>query len=361
MILRTCVVIPVYNENGEISAVVKEIVLSTAFPVLVVDNGSETLVDNALYAFEVREAMAAGRVRVVRFDRHLGKGAALRYAIHDLVSRGFTHMLTIEGDGRIPVRGIFKAMEIARAYPWDLIIGKCRSLWTGLRIYPLLPLQTVNFFTRNEVFETEVLLRLLWKGIRITDFPLTEGSEGAVPDNPVSHILRLWDYVRTSALGAALKRPGQGFSGRRGRGRILLRGVSEECQLGDRDRIELVPLLGKLVAVDVTAFHLAGSMPGLHHFAFRVEESDRSYEVHLSSPSICMFRPTVARELQVYTWAVTFMQSVEEMVRKHPDQKFILEPLWSTLPVSPAPPPGEPGDHCLHEDLWSALQLKPLS
>src|SRR3954471_12736173 len=100
MILRICVVIPTFDNSRTISETVKDVLLNTPFPVLVVDDGSETPVANVLYSWEVRNALEEGRVRVVRFEKNCGKGAALKYAIGDLVARGFTHMFTMDADGQ---------------------------------------------------------------------------------------------------------------------------------------------------------------------------------------------------------------------------------------------------------------------
>ena len=59
MILRTCVVIPTFNNPRTISKVLKDVVMNTGFPVLVIDDGSETAVENVLYSFEVRQALQA--------------------------------------------------------------------------------------------------------------------------------------------------------------------------------------------------------------------------------------------------------------------------------------------------------------
>ncbi|NJL24872.1 MAG: glycosyltransferase family 2 protein [Calothrix sp. SM1_5_4] len=126
MILRVCVVVPTYNNPRTISQVIRDVLVKTEFPVLIVDDGSENPVENALYSFEVKQALGEGRVRVVRFAKNHGKGAALRYAINDLVARGYTHMLTMDGDGQHLAGEIPKLVAVARAHPWDLVMGNRR-------------------------------------------------------------------------------------------------------------------------------------------------------------------------------------------------------------------------------------------
>jgi predicted LPLAT superfamily acyltransferase/glycosyltransferase involved in cell wall biosynthesis len=232
MILRICVVIPTFNNARTISEVIKDVLLTTALPILVVDDGSETPVENVLYSWDVRGALEAGRVRVVRFEKNQGKGAALKFAIGDLVSRGFTHMFTMDADGQHHGYEITKLTELAQKHPWDLIIGNRRfksenvpeiskfgrkfsNFWvnyqtglqikdsqSGFRLYPLLPLQTMKFYTAHYDFEIEVLIRMLWNGIQVRETEIDvfypEGKDR------VSHFNKLWDNVRISTLNTLL-------------------------------------------------------------------------------------------------------------------------------------------------------------
>ena len=232
MILRVCVVLPTYNNSRSISEAVKDVIVNTPFPVLVVDDGSDIPVTHSLYSWEVRKALEAGRVRVVRFEKNRGKGSALRFAIGDLAALGFTHMMTMDADGQHFAREIQKLVDLAKAYPWDLIIGdrklksetvpgiskfgrKFSNFWvnyetgahiqdsqSGFRLYPLLPLQNMRFFSVKYDFEIEVLIRLMWKGVHAREVDIDvfypEKSER------VSHFNKLWDNVRISLLNTLL-------------------------------------------------------------------------------------------------------------------------------------------------------------
>lgn len=194
MIIRICVVVPTYNHPNTINDVLKDVVLKTPFPVLVIDDGSNSPAVDHLYSWDVRHAMETGRIRVLRRKKNLGKGSALRWAIRDLVSEGFTHMLTIDGDGQHRAADAMNLVVSAKRYPWDLIIGKRQisssgrfsnkvyNFWftyhtgleindsrSGLRLYPLLPIQSYSFFTRRNDFETEILIRMVWNGIHVRE------------------------------------------------------------------------------------------------------------------------------------------------------------------------------------------------
>jgi predicted LPLAT superfamily acyltransferase/glycosyltransferase involved in cell wall biosynthesis len=232
VILRVCVVIPTYNNHLTISDVVKDVVLKTKFPVLILDDGSDRPVADYLYSWDVKQAMEWGRVRLKRFEKNQGKGAALQYAIKHLVDEGYTHMLTMDGDGQHLASEIHKLTETAKSHPWDLIIGNRRlrgdtvpesskfgrkfsNFWvayqtgaavrdsqSGFRLYPLFALQTLKFFTRRYDFEIEALIRLMWRGIQVTETEIDviyqKGSER------VSHFNKLWDNVRLSLLNTVL-------------------------------------------------------------------------------------------------------------------------------------------------------------
>ncbi len=232
MILRVCVVIPTYNNSRAISKVVKDVLTTTPFPVLVIDDGSDTVVANSLYSWEVRQALEEGRLRLHRFEKNRGKGAALRFAIQDLATHGFTHMVTIDGDGQHFAREIAKLVDVARKHPWDLVIGnrmlksetvpgvskfgrKFSNFWvgyetgmqikdsqSGFRLYPLLPLQTMRFLCNRYDFEIEVLIRLMWKGIAVREVEI----EVHYPEKGerVTHFNKFWDNARISLLNAAL-------------------------------------------------------------------------------------------------------------------------------------------------------------
>lgn len=232
MVLRVCVVIPYFDNPRTISAVLRDVVLKTPFPVLVVDDGSETPVVNVLYSFEVKQALEKGRLRVARFPKNQGKGAALRHAINDLVSRGFTHMLTLDGDGRHLVSEAQKLLDLGRKHPWDMIMGN-RGLktepksrlgrWTrkllaycvrfetgsmlqdprsGYRLYPLYPMQMMRFRTSHYDWEVEVLIRLLWSGVQVREVDIETAPFD--PREHVQHYHKFWDSLRISTLNLLL-------------------------------------------------------------------------------------------------------------------------------------------------------------
>ena len=178
MILRVCVVIPSFDDARTISEVVKDVVTATPFPVLILDEGSETPVSHVLYSWEVRGALETGRVKVLRSEIYRGRGTALQTAIRELVKRGFTHMLTMDASGRYSAQDILRLVEEAKNAPFALIVGGSCIRQNGFRLYPLFPLQTMRFLTRDGDFDFEALLRLVWRGIEKKEIAVGPSHKG---------------------------------------------------------------------------------------------------------------------------------------------------------------------------------------
>lgn len=246
MILRGLVCIPVFDNPSTIAEVARDCLRETPFPVLIVDDGSKqpvtTILDHHCSPGSrgprdageplLRSARASGRLRVLRLEANRGKGAAIQAAVRVAVAEGFTHLITLDGDGQHLASEIPKLLEVARENPWDLVIGsrgldgphvpeasrfgrKFSNFWvsyqtrsvvsdsqSGFRLYPLFHLQTMRFFTRRYDFEIEVLIRLLWKGVQVREVPI----ECIYPEasRRVSHFHKLWDNIRISCLNTLL-------------------------------------------------------------------------------------------------------------------------------------------------------------
>jgi predicted LPLAT superfamily acyltransferase/glycosyltransferase involved in cell wall biosynthesis len=234
MILRIRIAIPTYNNPTSITEVTLRTLTETPFPVLVVDDGSSDEIEGILRAAgdEIRSAFESGRLKVSRFPRNRGKGAAIQYAITDSVSEGFTHLVTLDGDGQHHPVEALRLAEIAKAHPWDLVIGarkfesdtvpgiskfgrKFSNHWvgyqtgavvsdsqSGFRLYPLFRVQNLRFFTRKYDFEIEVLIRLIWAGTTVREVEIDVFYPK--PDERVSHFHKFRDNLRISVLNTVL-------------------------------------------------------------------------------------------------------------------------------------------------------------
>lgn len=223
MILRICVVIPVFDNPGTAANVVARALAAAPFPVLVVDDGSARPVSELLPEH--------ARLTVLRLAENQGKGMALRAALAWCLARGFTHLISLDGDGQHYAEDIPALAAEALAHPWNLVIGERRmdstapgishfgkhfsNFWvryqsdgivrdsqSGFRAYPLFFLQTMRFLTRRYDFEIEVLVRLLWRGVEVSHVPVRVLYQPA--GERVSHFRKFRDNARISLLNTLL-------------------------------------------------------------------------------------------------------------------------------------------------------------
>jgi len=112
-VFRPAVLIPAFDCAGTLGAVVAG-ARSHLLPVLVVDDGSRD---------ETAALARSAGADVVQHSRNRGKGAALLTGMRVLAERGFTHALTMDGDGQHLPREIPTLLATASADPAAIVIG----------------------------------------------------------------------------------------------------------------------------------------------------------------------------------------------------------------------------------------------
>jgi glycosyltransferase involved in cell wall biosynthesis len=222
-----CAVIPVYNHEHAIGAVVSR-VREQGLPVVLVDDGS-----SAECAAELERLAAEPSVFLVKHAENRGKGAAVCTGLRAAGERGFTHALQVDADGQHALSDIPRFIEESRAHPGSLVCGhpifdatipKSRYygrylthglVWLetlsfdivdsmcGFRLYPLAPV--LDFLARQRVgahmdFDTEILVRLYWR-----DVPMRWlATRVTYPLDGVSHFRLCADNVLITWLHARL-------------------------------------------------------------------------------------------------------------------------------------------------------------
>jgi glycosyltransferase involved in cell wall biosynthesis len=222
-----CVVIPVYDHEHAIGAVVDS-VLAQGLPVLLVDDGSTEQCRR-----ELERLSAAPDVALLRHERNRGKGAAVMTGFKAARERGYTHAVQIDADGQHTLSDVRRFVEEARAHPDSVICGrpmfdasipKARYygrylthalVWLetlsfeiidsmcGFRVYPLAA--TMALLDRRAVgarmdFDTEILVRMVWRGT-----PTRWLATGvSYPLDGVSHFRMFFDNVRMTSLHVRL-------------------------------------------------------------------------------------------------------------------------------------------------------------
>ncbi len=220
--LKTCVIIPVYNNAGTITDVVQR-TLRYCKDVIVVDDGSTDGSSDSLSEL--------GAV-VVRYIDNRGKGYALKTGFKEAKARGFERAITIDADGQHFPEDIPVFAAQAREHPDAMLVGsrnlrmenmpggntfanKFSNFWfrlqtgvnlpdtqSGFRLYQLNRIGRLRFLTCRYEAELELLVFQCWKGVpmRPVGINVYYPPEG----ERVTHFRPFWDFFRISVLNTAL-------------------------------------------------------------------------------------------------------------------------------------------------------------
>ena len=221
--MKHLVLIPSYDPGIAVDATVRS-ARAAWTPVWVVVDGST---DGSAERLEAMARTDPGLV-VLRLPENRGKGAAVLFAAERALAEGYTHALTMDSDGQHPANLIEPFMRASMAAPHAMVLGRpvfdsdaplvrvrgrrisngMTHAWTlgagigdslfGFRVYPLAPLVAVmkgTAFGRRFDFDTEVAVRLAWRGAT----PINIDAPVRYPkkeDGGVSH----FRYGRDNAL-----------------------------------------------------------------------------------------------------------------------------------------------------------------
>jgi len=226
---RPCVVIPVYNHERAVGAVV-DAVAAQNLPCILVDDGSSP---DCARVLDRLAAARAGRIALIRHAVNRGKGSAVLTGFRHAVQAGYSHAVQIDADGQHRASDIPRFLEQAEAHPQALIVGcpqydetapslrlyarylthvwvwintlslQIKDSMCGFRVYPLPPMMALD--RRRKLgarmnFDIEVLVRLYWTGLEIINVPTSVGY----PSDGVSHFRGWLDNVQISRVHATL-------------------------------------------------------------------------------------------------------------------------------------------------------------
>jgi glycosyltransferase involved in cell wall biosynthesis len=229
MAIRPGTVIPVYNHEQAIPAVLAA-VLRHGLHCVLVDDGSSPL------CAAVLDQLAAAHPQQVTLLRHAvnrGKGGAVLSGLHWLTQHGYSHALQIDSDGQHDAADIPHFIALAERYP-EAVINGCPQydesvpkgrlyarylthVWVwintlsfdivdsmcGFRIYTLAAVTALT--ARQKIgqrmdFDTEIIVRLHWRGVRVVN----QRTRVRYPSDGVSHF-KLWlDNALISRMHATL-------------------------------------------------------------------------------------------------------------------------------------------------------------
>ena len=139
--MQLSVVFPVYNEAGNVEALVDDVVracdpLGREYEIVVVDDGSDDGTSDVLRRLKTR----VPRLRVIFFRRNFGQTAALQAGISH--ARGDV-LVTMDGDGENDPADIPKLLQ-ALAAGVDMVCGWRQGRWQGALLTRRLPSEVAN-------------------------------------------------------------------------------------------------------------------------------------------------------------------------------------------------------------------------
>ena len=217
---RTCVIIPTYNNERTLAAVLRS-VLAVTSDVMVVNDGSTDSTSQIISGF-------GDSIIAIEYSPNRGKGHALKTAFREAVRRGYDYAVTMDSDGQHSVDDLPIFFQTIRQYPDFLLVGsrgmhhpnmpqqntfanKFSNFWftvqtahrlpdtqSGYRLYPLRKMGRMHLFTTRYETELEVLVRSAWRGIRLMAVPIHVYYPPK--EERVSHFRPRADFFRISVL-----------------------------------------------------------------------------------------------------------------------------------------------------------------
>lgn len=214
--MKTCVIIPTYNESNEIAKIVQEIKKQN-LEVVIVDDGSS---DNTAQIAENNGAV------VLRNETNQGKGASLSRGFNYSLESGYEAVITMDGDGQHLPEDIPYFMRLAKYSDSGIVIGnrmqKAKNMpleriltnkfmsWLisliakqtipdsqcGFRLIKKDVLEKVRLFTTKYETESEILIRGSRLGFKIESVPIKAiymGKKSSI--NPFVDTIRFIKFI----------------------------------------------------------------------------------------------------------------------------------------------------------------------
>ena len=190
--MRTCALIPAFNEAPYIANVVKG-TQPHVEQVVVIDDGSSD---------ETAQVARAAGATCLRSETNCGKASALRTGIAFARAQNFTYVITLDGDGQHLPDDIPIMLRVAEQTGADLVIGarpfdrarmpraryysntigsrlasalvgcEIRDSQSGFRLFRLDKLRETKLRSRSYELEMEILIKMARSGCTIAHAPV---------------------------------------------------------------------------------------------------------------------------------------------------------------------------------------------
>ena len=218
-----CAVIPVYNHERAIAAVVDGVAAHAIHIFLVDDGCSEAC------ARELDRLSERSDVTLLRHAVNRGKGVAVITGLRAARERGFSHALQVDADGQHTLGDIRRFLEEAQSHPESVICGcpvfdasipkarfygrylthamvwletlsfEIRDSMCGFRLYSLeatAPLLEPGKVGPRMDFDTEMIVKLHWREVSMRWIQ----TRVSYPMDGVSHFRMFFDNARMTSL-----------------------------------------------------------------------------------------------------------------------------------------------------------------
>jgi glycosyltransferase involved in cell wall biosynthesis len=220
--VKVCVVVPTYNNERTLEAVIRALKLTT-HAVIVVNDGSTDSTVSILQTID--------EIVVCSYPRNKGKGFALQTGFKKAIELGFDYAVTFDSDGQHFPDDIAVLLGKSKENPSAIVVGsrnlqqenmpgkntfanRFSNFWfcletglklddtqSGFRLYPLKAMKNQRYFTHRYDFELEVLVRAVWCGVPVLSVPIRVFYP---KENRISHFKPFRDFVRISLLNTVL-------------------------------------------------------------------------------------------------------------------------------------------------------------
>ena len=221
--LKVLLVIPVYNHGSTLADVTGK-AISTGYPVLVVDDGSD---DNGWKELTHLDC------QLHRLPHNCGKGAAILAGARLAEEQGFEAIITLDADGQHDPAESLHLVTEAETGVWPSIIIGAREMvqdtvpgashfgrafsnfWiqletgvelsdtqSGMRLYPVKELLALRLLKTRYDFEIEVLVKIIWAGISVRSVSVS--VHYPPKEERISHFHKFIDNWRLTQLHTVL-------------------------------------------------------------------------------------------------------------------------------------------------------------
>ncbi|MDO8662760.1 MAG: glycosyltransferase family 2 protein [Candidatus Omnitrophota bacterium] len=220
--MKTCVIIPAFNESKEISGLVEKIKAINPH-ILVVDDGSD---DST-----AQIALSAGAV-VLKNSSNEGKGLCLRKGFKYALENNFDAVITMDGDGQHLPEDLPNFLRLGDDPNADIVVGnrmlktqdmpfirvvtnrfmswlisllskqKIPDTQCGYRLIKRRVLEKLELKTSNFEIETEILINASRMGFKIRSVPIKTVYRGEKSQiNPLVDTIRFLKFILRQSQG----------------------------------------------------------------------------------------------------------------------------------------------------------------